>query len=132
MDVYKDKLLKYPLTTSETTSIDYMWEFSQVFNFRSLYTSDYRTKVISDIQKAYTPERFFEYETILNKLFWNMRWLLFPLWIYPDMSKEEYNKFIKDNYGSYTEIPDALLLCQKVSYADNTELDKIINEELKK
>lgn len=130
-NIYQDKILKYPLSDDELKLIDKVWEFSELFNFRTLYVSSYRKKIIKKITKKYTPSEFLIYENILDKLFWNLRWIIFPLWIFDGaISEKNYDAFIKNNYGQYKEIPNSLLLCEKTYYDNNNQLEKIINKFL--
>lgn len=75
--IYNDKILKYPLNENEILNIDNVWSFIKIFNKPFIYLSDYRDYLIKTINKKYTVDEFNFYENIANKLFWNLRWLLF-------------------------------------------------------
>ena len=120
-NIYQDKRLKYPLTDEERSQVEKVWDFARVFIQPYIFISDYRENVIREIRAKYTPEQFYQYENILNKMFWNLRWLLFPLWLDPNMSEDKYYKYI-ETYGDHKKIPYSLLLCNFESYEDNDDL----------
>lgn len=128
MNIYNGKHLKYPLTESEMEMIDQVWKFAELFNFRTLYINDYRSSIISIVKPKYSIEQFMEREDILNKFFWNLRWLIFPLWTNENMTKDEYKNFIDHNYKNLTELPQSLLLCEKMKYNNRRELQDKIDE----
>lgn len=129
-DIYRDTLLKYPLTIKEFFKLDKVWEFAQIFQKPYIFITDYRNYIIKEIQKKYTLNEFYEYEAILNKLFWNLRWLLFPLWYKPNMDNDEYWNFIEEKpyYGDFYQIPESLLLCSCAHYSDIQDLKKKVKE----
>jgi len=131
MQIYTDKTLKYPLTEDEYKQIDKVWEFSDLFNFRTLYINEYRTKIISIMQSKYSLLDFLVLEDILNKLFWNLRWLLYPLWLNPNITQSEYQQMINSNYDNHDTLPDSLLLCQKKKYNNPRELQDEIDNFVK-
>lgn len=71
--IYLDKLLEYPLDKSEYKVLDQAWEFLSVFKKPYIHVTDYRNYLVKKIKKKYTLDEFYMYETILNKLFWNLR-----------------------------------------------------------
>lgn len=73
MNVYNDKILKYPLTPNEIKHLDAVWKFIRIFNKSYLYICDYRDYLIKKINKRYTMDEFYLYESIANKLYWNLR-----------------------------------------------------------
>ena len=123
-NIYQDKVLKYPLTKNEYDNINKVWDFMKIFRKKFIHLSYFRNYVINKM-KEYTVEEFYLYESILNKMFWNLRWLLFPLWY--EKTEEEYNNFVKNNYNNFTEIPDSLLLCKKEKYTDENLKNKLYN-----
>lgn len=130
MDSYRDKILKYPLTNQEYEILDKVWEFIDIFNKNYILVSEYKNYLINTFGK-YSPEEFMLLESIANKLFWNLRWLLFPLWITPDMSENDYDKFIKNNYNKINELPYSLLLCKCEKYTNTQDLEnKLTNHEI--
>ena len=121
-NIYTDPILKYPLTDKEYDRIDDVWRFLLYFENNDIFNSDFRVRTISAIKNQYTIDEFYNYETILRKLFWNLRWAIFLLWVKPDLSEDEYYKLIKNDYGNYKEIPNSLLLCETHSYKDESDL----------
>ena len=89
---------KYKLTKKEIKNLDNYWNFIHIFskpdieglsnnwmNYQKILKNDkqkkrpkifgpyhYRHYVISEINKLYTPEQFYFYEKMLNKLLWNL------------------------------------------------------------
>ena len=120
-NIYQDKILKYPLTDNEYYNIEKAWKFLKIFKKKFMLLSDFRKYVIKKVKK-YTIEEFYLYESILNKIFWNLRWLLFPLWYDNNDREEGYNNFIKNNYNNCKEIPNSLLLCKIEKYTDDSDL----------
>lgn len=130
-DIYQSKILKYPLTDDEYSYIPDAWRFLRIFKKNFVFFSDYREYVMKKIRKNYTPEEFFMYETILNKMFWNLRWLTFPLWIREGISEEEYEDFVWNNYNNQKELPYSLLLCEFQTYKDYRDREyKIFHNKL--
>ncbi len=121
-DIYQDSRLKYPLTEEEYKLVSKVWEFLDIFKKRFIFISDYRKYMIRQIRKKYKIEDFYKYEMILNKMFWNLRWLLTPLWMDEDITEEEYDKQIENNYLKSKKIPTPLLLCKFIKYRDESDL----------
>ncbi len=117
-DIYKSDILKYPLTDEEYGYLDGAWRFLKNFENKEIFNSDFRRNIIKNIRKNYSLNEFYTYESIINKLFWNLRWLSFPLWVKEGMSEADYTSFIKNNYKGYTDIPNSLLLCKSKDYKD--------------
>ena len=117
-DIYKSVLLKHPLSEIETNLIEKVWDFIKIFKKTFLYISDYRSYLIKKIKKKYTIEQFFIYETIVNKMFWNLRWILAPLFLNKNLNQEEYFR----KYNNLKEIPNSLLLCKKITYINKSDL----------
>lgn len=111
-DIYRDKILKYPLSDEEFNKINNVWEFIKVFDKQFIYITDYRKYLLKKIKKTYSIDEFFVYEGIVNKMFWNLRWLLFPFFI--------------NNYEGHNGIPNELLLCENIKFTDSNDLDKKI------
>lgn len=108
--------LKYPLTNQEIKDLDKAWEFLNIFKKPYIFVSDYRDYLIKKINEKYNVDTFFYYENILNKLFWNLRWAIYPYWI------EEHENSKIDN------LPNSLLLCDQIKYDTDGELEKIIKD----
>ncbi len=71
--VYTATTLSHPLDPSERIIIDDVWEFIKCFQHNFIFVSDYRDDVITKVQNRYTPQQFLQYESIANKLYWNLR-----------------------------------------------------------
>ena len=121
--IYMNSKFKYPLNINEYNKLDKAWEMINIFNTPFIFITDYRNYLIKKIRKKYTLNEFFELETIINKLFWNLRWMIFPLFINPEMTKVDYDNFINNNYNNHTELPNSLLLCKKIKYENEKDLD---------
>ena len=115
-NIYSDALLRYPLTSNEISKIDKVWEFSELFNKEFIFIADYRRYLIKKISSTYTLDEFYELESILNKLFWNIRWLLMPIWLNINIKEDDYIKELNNNL---VNLPNALTLCSCESYNDN-------------
>lgn len=111
---------KYPLSKQEENKMDKVWEFIKIFRKPYIYITDYRNYLIKKIRKKYTPEEFQLYESIANKLLWNLRWVIAPLVVNSKLFREEYNNQLK----SQIEIPLSLLKCTKIPYTTSEDLDK--------
>lgn len=122
-NIYVDKKLKYPLNIDEYNKLDNVWKLINIFSIPYVQITDYRNYLMKTIRKNYTIDQFHELEMIINKLFWNLRWLMFPLFIKPKMNENEYNIFIKNNYDGYDELSDSLILCNKIKYDNEDDLD---------
>jgi hypothetical protein len=127
-NIYTDKILKYPLTQEEYKKVDDVWTFIKIFNKPFLYISDYRDYLIKKIDKKYNFKEFFLYESIMNKMFWNLRWLLFPLFLNHKLDREKYYEFIENNYDDHQEIPNTLIKCNELKYTDQIDLDNKLKE----
>jgi len=121
-NIYINNKLKYPLNLDEYNKLDTAWKLINIFNIPFIFITDYRFYLIKTIRKKYTIEEFYELESIINKLFWNLRWVIFPLFIKPKISKDDYDKFINNN--KFDEIPNNLLLCNKLKYENDDDLNK--------
>ena len=127
-DIYTNKILKYPLSDKELERVNNVWKFLELFKEAEVFVTDYRKKIINNIRKKYTEDEFYEYETILNKMFWNLRWLIFPLWNNKDMKEDEYDKFVINNYGNFDKIPHSLLLCSYEKFNDEKDMYAKLNK----
>ena len=106
--------LKYKLDKDELELLDNTWEFLGLFNKKHISLSDTRKNIIKNIRERYSPKEFLKLEMIANKLFWNLRWLIYPLWT-DVMSKDG-------------ELPYCLTLCKSLSYLDDLDLKIKINK----
>lgn len=128
MNIYFNHILKYPLGSNEYQYLDDVWNFINIFNRKSLYLHQYRKYLIHKINQKYDIDKFYLYESIANKLFWNLRWLIFPIWDQHNISHEAYSKFISHNYQNYQDIPMSLLMYQSIPYKDTDELKQLIEQ----
>jgi hypothetical protein len=98
---YIDSNLKYPLSQEEYEIIDRVWSFLHTFNKNYISASDYRNKIIKNIKEKYNIEEFLQLEIIAEKMFWNLRWILCPL----------FTKISNRNI-----FPESLTLCKIKNY----------------
>ena len=76
MNLYINENLKFPLTNFEYDKLDDVFEFINNFYFLTYNLGKYRKKIIKIISKKYKIEEFLLFEKILEKLFWNIRYLI--------------------------------------------------------
>ena len=117
-NIYQNNLLKYPLNGREYKEIDNVWKFAKLFEHDFLFLSEYRNRLINTIKNKYTIEQFYFYEKILNKLFWNLRYMLCPLWMQPNISYQSYRKVIQKK----RIISQNLLSFKREYYGDEDDL----------
>ena len=122
MNAYKNKILKYPLNNEEYEKIEKVWEYVAYFKKKFIYISEYRKYIIKEIRRNYNIFEFYEYEKILNKMYWNLKWLLYPLIFYRNIKKRKYEDIINNNYKNQKEIPQSLLLCTREKYNNRQEM----------
>src|SRR5690348_10497943 len=79
--IYSGNHLKYPLSQSEHDILDAVWSFIDKFRFLTYGLHEYRSKIIDTIRKDYTPEKFYELERIAEKLFWNLRYNTYDMFL---------------------------------------------------
>lgn len=128
LNPYIDKLLKYPLSEKEYKNIDKVWEFLEIFNDNYILTNSYRKKVINNIREKYTISEFYFYELILNKMFWNLRWLLVPYFMGNNQEiLNEENNYMKI-YANILKFPfpNELLNLEILKNYGNNNLKKIL------
>lgn len=125
-NIYNDKFIKYKLTDGEISMIDEVWEFINIFNFKTTFVTEYRRNIIKIIREKYVLEKFYLLEMIANKIFWNLRWLLAGVWM-GYREHNQYMKFLNNNYNDLTYIPDSLILCDRQKYETDDQLHQYIN-----
>lgn len=108
--VYINNDLKYIISNKEYKNIDKAWKLINIFNKPFVSVTDQRNYLIKYIKRNYTANEFYFLENIIEKMFWNLRWAVFPLFV---KSKSE-------------KIPDELIMCEKLKYDD--DLDEKIGE----
>ena len=107
-NIYNNPIFKYPLSSDEIIHLDEVWKFIKVFNKPFLYLNEYRNYLIKKINKKYSLEEFYLYETIANKLLWNLRWILVEH--FSTKSMEEVSK------------------CRQMKYSNSSDLDEKIRK----
>ncbi len=123
-NIYKNINLKYPISDKEYRNFNKVWNLINIYNKPFVSITDKRNYLIKNIRKNYTLDEFYLLENIIDKLFWNLRWIIFPLFIRKKISKSEYDLIINKNCNkSCKEIPNELLLCEKVKYTDDSDLN---------
>ena len=63
------------LTEDEINKLDDYWDFIDIFNTivnNSSSVYDFRQTIINKIQKKYSPDEFYFFERILNKMLWTL------------------------------------------------------------
>ena len=99
--------MKYLLNDNEIKQLDAVWKFIGIFSKPYIFVSKYREHLMKQVRRRYTAEQFYEYEKIVNKLFWNLRWAVFPLFL----------------NGNDKELPKSLLCCETVEYDGVEDLE---------
>lgn len=82
MDVYTDPSLKHPLNDDEYKVINEAWNLNKFLDKNIglvINVESYRKDLIKTISKRYTRDQFYVLEEIINKLFWNLRDRLEPI-----------------------------------------------------
>jgi len=131
-NIYGSELLKYPLDRSELEDIDKAWELLEIIKKQYLFIFEYRKNLIGRIRKIYTVDEFYKLEHILNKLFWNLRWMVYPLF-FENMTdtEEKYADVIHNNYKNINSLPNSLTICEFEEYIDDDDLkNKIADNKI--
>ena len=97
---YKNKYFRYKLDDKEIKMIDEVWDFMEIFMKKFVFISDYRNYIINKVRKRYTPEQFYILETVANKLFWNIRWILYPFWKNQYITPKKYHELAINNFNN--------------------------------
>ena len=103
----------YPLSKIQQQKIDDTWKFLDYFtnksanNFKKIKASEYRLHIIHKVN-IYTIQQFYEYEKIINILYWNLKKKLKKYYLDnktkylikknlndPEINNIYYNKYIK-------------------------------------
>jgi hypothetical protein len=113
---------KYPFTDNEIGLLDDAWKVINIFNKKFIFLSDYRNYIINHISSSYTPETFLRIESIINKLFWNIRWSVYPQWSDDSNNSNNSNDTNNTNNTNDTQIPSSLTLCEEIRYLDSSDL----------
>lgn len=82
-------MVKYPLTTKQNKELKSVWKFIEYFSKIEGMSNDwfsrngtifgpfhYRNYIINLIKKNINENKFYEYEKIINKLYWNLKYKL--------------------------------------------------------
>jgi hypothetical protein len=111
VDIYQDNILKFPLIDDEVILLSEIWEFLKLFEFNTYTLNEYRQNLIKNISSKFPLSKFNLYENIIEKLFWNLRWLVYPYFFNNEYSEKAYCKLINEE-----KIPNSLLEIQHDSY----------------
>jgi hypothetical protein len=73
--IYTDANLKYPLTSREYELVidNSVWNFINLFYFMTYSVTEYRNKIINNINNNIKEDEFFILEIICEKLLWNLK-----------------------------------------------------------
>lgn len=130
-NIYNNIYFKYPLSNNEVSDIDNAWEFFNLFNTNFVFVTDYRRSIIKKIKNKYSIEQFMKYEQIMNKLYWNLRYILMPLFSMNNLSKQEYDNIMSIGHDLIDREKNNLLSYKTYPYKDNNDLsDKLKNNVL--
>lgn len=113
--IYIDSNLKYALTDQEYKAIDEVWDFITIFNHPFIYVTDLRNYLIDTISNKYTVQEFMWFETIAEKMFWNLRWKLFPLFASNDVNDV-------NDINNVNTIPMDLLQYKIIPFSDDDDM----------
>lgn len=128
-NIYQDSRLKHPLTDTEYTLLPDAWSLIKAFNKECLFITDYRRSVIKYVRKHYNPEQFYKIESVINKMFWNLRWLLAPIWLEDQstvLTDDIYDKSLSKLYKQ-ENLPNCLLICDVQKYDSELDLKSKLN-----
>jgi hypothetical protein len=122
-------MLKYNLTEEEQNSeyIDKCWQFVEDLDNTYIFPSEYRKTVINAIRNKYTIDEFYELEKTIDKMFWNLRWMLYPIWMDNDNINCINDIYEYINKANTEQISNALTLCKCIKYDNNQDCDEIIS-----
>lgn len=102
MNPYNSIITRYPLLNDELNNIDSIWDFIGIFPIPHYNISDYRKEIIEKIRCTYDISEFLKLENTVDKLFWNVRNILVPIYK-KEMSREEYyNNIVSANQATTT------------------------------
>lgn len=113
--IYNDTELKYPLKDDELPILKDVWDFYFEFNNKEISLHDYRLKLINKISQKYAMEEFLKYESILDKLYWNLQF---------EIAKLILNKEIDT-------IPYSLTFTTETNFETDWELANVIESKTK-
>lgn len=71
--IYIKNDLNFTLTDKEYNDIEKVWKLIHIFSKPYIHLTDYRSYLIRKM-KRYTVDEFYYLESIINKLFWNLRY----------------------------------------------------------
>ncbi len=119
---YNDDNFRYKFEPYEVELIDKVWDFLELFNKKFIFIRDYRNYIIKTISEKYKPEEVLKLESIANKLFWNMRLIVYPFWENPNITRTQYQSI-----NPKKSIPKYLTLCNYVTFNDKKDLKRKVN-----
>jgi len=92
MNPYNNTHIFHPLSKDEIYQIDNVWKFIDNFKCDTLTKNTYILKTIKKIKNIYSLPDFFMYETLTEKIYWNLfDFIVDKIYIY-DVIKEKENK----------------------------------------
>lgn len=97
MNPYNSIITRYPLLDTEISDMDNIWNFISIFTMPHYNISDYRRILIKKIQDTYSVSEFLKLENTADKLFWNLRNILLPIYN-NKISRKKYNNIISSEY----------------------------------
>lgn len=113
--IYNNIELKYPLKDDEINILKNAWDFYFEFKNDEISLHDYRHKLINKISQKYLIEDFLKYESIIDKLYWNLQF---------EIAKLILNKEIDT-------IPYSLTFVTETNFETDIELANIIENKTK-
>lgn len=119
-NIYKSDILKYPLNDDEIGILNNCWELLNEMNKKYIFIFEQRKNLIKFVKNKYTIDEFYVIENVINKLFWNLRWLIYPLFSDNKINEIKYDEIITEN--KLDALPKYLTLCECMKYDDINDL----------
>ncbi len=108
MNIHGNGQLRYPLTTTEQEKLDEVWEFIDSLNWsQSGNIEDYEAH-LKEVFLDLTILRYVEYESVIEKMWWSLRWHMYPHFMQKDGDKDI----------DYFEEVDTL---ENITFSDSTD-----------
>jgi len=132
-NIYRN--VRFSLSEKELLRLDKVWKFIETLHVMAVdnfFVYQYKEKVIKYIREKFSPNKFYKYEQIINKLYWNLYFTIFGKAYYNGCKRVEKDKITDDMIGhSYTN--KSLIyseIIEAYGYLDNytlTQNEDIIN-----
>ena len=115
--------MRYIFTKKENENMDGAWKLLEILTFNIKYITIYnfRNYIIKYVSENYSIEQFFLYETIIDKLYWNLQYEIAQLLLNISNNNDI------NNINNINEIPYSLTLCYKYKI-DEIDINKKIDE----